>query len=121
MDSGGDGGDSGEDADGWCTEDEAFVAPTQLGGEGSTSGGVDEAEAMHARRRLEVERDARETPGSGRGYLRRFGPRTTRRVADTPSPGGFGDPPEASQYGGSFIDDEGVEEEEEWGGATREW
>ena len=121
MDSGGDGGDSGEDADGWCTEDEAFVAPTQLGGEGSMSGGVDEAEAMHARRRLEVERDARETPGSGRGYLRRFGPRTTRSVADTPSPGGFGDPPEASQYGGSFIDDEGVEEEEEWGGATREW
>ena len=103
------GGDDDEDdaEDGWCTDDEAFIAPTR-------DAEVD-AEHRDAYRLLANERaidDDGDLDDSGgrRRVLAAFGPRTARCVRDTPSPSlPPGQTPVASQYGGSFIDDDEYE------------
>jgi hypothetical protein len=100
--SGGD--DDEEDAEDWCTDDEAFIAPTR--------DAEDDAEHRDAYRLLANERaidDDGDLDDSGgrRRVLAAFGPRTARCVRDTPSPSlPPGQTPVASQYGGSFIDDD---------------
>ena len=103
------GGDDDEDdaEDGWCTDDEAFIAPTR--------DAEDDAEHRDAYRLLANERavdDDGDLDDSGgrRRVLACFGPRTARCVRDTPSPSlPPGQTPVASQYGGSFIDDDEYE------------
>ena len=105
------GEDDGEDAEDWCTDDEAFIAPSVEDARG-------EAEDRDAYRRAANATpefsDAQDDSGGRRRVIAAFGPRTARSVRDTPSPSFHpGHTPVASQYGGSFIDDDEDEDEAE--------
>ena len=105
--SGGD--DDEDDAEDWCTDDEAFIAPTQ------DAGDAEDCDAYRLLANARAIRDDGDLDDSGgrRRVLAAFGPRTARDVRDTPSPSlPPGQTPVASQYGGSFIDDDEYEAED---------
>ena len=105
------GEDDGEDAEDWCTDDEAFIAPTQ-----DARYEVEDRDAYRraANATFDFSDDALDDSGGRRRVMAAFGPRTVRSVRDTPSPSfPSGQTPVASQYGGSFIDDGEDEDEAE--------
>ena len=111
-----------EHDDGWCTEDEEFVVATQETHE-------DQRYAQDDRLvyREIANANANETPG-GTGsvggisrVISKFGPRSRLDVSDTPSPTQLtpGHTPVASQYGGSFVDDDSFIDDEDDDGVGR--
>jgi Fanconi anemia group M protein len=101
----------GSGDDGWCTEDDEFIAATQEGDEDGNGDGNGNRFAYQAA--------ANATPGTGTSggvsrVISKFGPWSRLDVRDTPSPtqAPGHTPIASSQYGGSFIDDE-VEDEDD--------